>query len=235
MRCLATLLAWVAALLFTATPARAEQLRGDPSAIALAERMIEMIGGRERWARAKSLHIVEESYSAGADDPTRDVYRRDLVRPRIRADYPEGPLIITPDGSWRSDGGAIIRWDEARNRNFAQNWSSNIYILYRRLATGDPALELRSESERRFAVVEAGRKIATYETTVGGAPVRWQRFGPSANGAASEEWIYGPLRPFADFSFPAWGARIDGSERFYYQEVRLDQAELPDALFPPPP
>lgn len=228
-------IALTTAVTLAASPVSGRQLRGDPAAILLAERMIERLGGRDRWSSAKSLHIVEESYSAGADEPTRDVYRRDLIRPRIRADYPEGPLIITSTGSWRSDGGKVIRWDETRNRNFARNWGSNIYVLYRRLAAKDPAIEIRLEQERSFAVFEGGLKIAVFETTRGGAPVRWRRFAAAQPGVVSEEWIYGPLQQFGQMSFPAWGARIDGGERFYYREVHLDRVALPDSLFPAAP
>jgi hypothetical protein len=215
-------------LLLLTTPAQA-QLRGDPAAIALGERMVAAIGGRAVWAEARSLHIVEEAWPAGADTPSRDVFTRDLRSPRIRVDYPGGTLVLAAGGSWRSENGKVERWE--RSARFAANWGSNVYVLYHRLAAGDAALELRPGGERRFEVHEDGRRIATFETTAGGAPVRWIRHGP--DGAVTEQWIYGPPARFGPVTFPAWGARIDGTERFFYREVRLSTVAAPDSSFPP--
>ncbi len=228
-------LALAAAAWLAAFPACAQALHGDPAAVELARKMIGRLGGAALWGRARTLHVEERSYHAQSERPEHDAYVRDLRRPRIRGDYEDGVMVLTPAASWRSTRGKVEPWPAERSRRFAEGWGGNIYVLYHRLAAGDPALALHTMSERRFEVLEGGRRIGWFETTMAGSPVRWARFAPGEPDRPAEEWIYGPLRDFGPVRFPAWGVRLDGDHRFYYTAVRLSEQDAPADRFPPRP
>jgi hypothetical protein len=236
MKCRPT--AFVSSLwLFLAVSAAAasQELQGDAAAIAMARRMVDRAGGPEVWARARSMYVVEESWVRGADEPARDVVRRDLLRARVRADFPEGPMILTPQWAWATANDKLDVWSDARRRKFVENWPANYFVLLQRIAKNDERLAFHAEGEGKFTVFDANRKVAYFEVTERGAPIRWTRFSLTEPNEIHEDWIYGPLRDFGSISLPRWGARVDVAFRYAYRAARISEKPLPDAMFPPPP
>jgi hypothetical protein len=215
------LLAWDAAAGAT--------LRGDPRAVALAERLVEAIGGAALWGRARHLYIEERAFSARHPAGSRTIFHRDLAHPRlyVASGEPAAPSYVVGTGrGWRIDGAQATALTDEQLARYAASWPANIYVIYRRLAAGDDRLTLALESESGFSVSEDGREIGRFAVDARGHLVRWT----APNG---EDWIYGPPRAFGPVSFPAWGTRTDGSYRFDYLRVEPSQEELPEEMFRP--
>jgi len=221
--CLAMLLllAWEAAA--------GAALRGDPRAVALAQRLVEAIGGTALWGRARHLYIEERAFSARSPDGARTIFYRDLRRPRlyVATGEPLAPSYVVGAGrGWRIDGATATALTGEQLARYAANWPANIYVMYHRLAAGDDRLTLALDGENGFSVSEDGRQIGRFTLDARGHLVRWT----APNG---EDWIYGPPRAFGPVGFPAWGTRTDGSYRFDYLRVEPSQEELPEETFRP--
>jgi hypothetical protein len=230
-----TITACICTCLATSGTVAAQGLQGDPAAIQMARRMVERTGGANTWACARSLYVVEESWVRGADRPSRDVVHRDLLHARVRADFPEGPMVMTAQWAWSLENGKLDVWSDARRRQFVENWPGNFFVLLQRIAVNDERLTFRTEGARKFAVFDGDRKAAHFELTDSGAPIRWTRFSLIEPDKIYEDWIYGPLRDFGTISLPGWGARADVTFRYTYRTVRLSDRPIPDSMFPPPP
>ena len=61
------------------TPVHAE-LKGEPGAIDLADRMLESIGGKALWAKIRTLYVIEKSRSEKGDGIIGEFWR-DLQYP----------------------------------------------------------------------------------------------------------------------------------------------------------
>lgn len=210
------------------------QPRSDAAAAALIDRMMQAMGGRDVWARATSLYVVEEAHSLSTGGPVRTVFYRDLERPRIRWETTgtDGTRVtaITADGGWQRTGTTVSRLPPARVASFTTLWPRLVYTLYHRFAGGDPRLTVIMDGERRMTIRDDGSVIGWIEFDHGAHVVRWTAM---ADGQVmpGEEWIYGPPRAFGPISMPTWGTRVDGSYRFAYLEVVPSSERYPDALF----
>ena len=219
----------------TPQPVR-EGLRGDPEALAMARTMLERMGGREVWAKAATLYIVEEVHHPGERLPYRSEAWRSLREPKIRGTAKSAELdrsfANTPEQGWSLRGGRLTTLDAMQVRQWLGRWQRNIYVMYHRLAREDPSLWLVKEQGRGFAVLDArsGERLCAFEVTAGGEVLRWS----ASFGVGTEEWIYGPLAEFGAVRMPAWGVRLQDSYRFYYREVRLSSSPPPVSFDPPP-
>ena len=135
--------------------ARAE-LQGDATAIELAEQLVESIGGKELWSKIHSLHVIELSRSIRGDGIIGEFWR-DLRSPRER--YTLRNRAGLDVEFWWDERGVWQFIDGNRNTDLPENlhdevkayWGGEIYVMYHRLAKGDP--DLRLASERRAAIV----------------------------------------------------------------------------------
>lgn len=215
---------------FTTHPVLAE-LQGDPEAIALAERMIENIGGKERWSTVRTLYVIEKSRHPKYGDGLISEFWRDLQVPQerysIQNENVEFSKGWTEEGGWTVAGGKLT--PKTREQVAAEElkyWPGEIYVMYHRLAKGDPSVRLaKGEEDDQFIAWEdkSGQKLGTFWVNVDGDMYRW-RHGDESD---LTEYVYGPHVDFGDISFPAWGTMYDGSWSFSYVEVR--------ALDTPPP
>jgi hypothetical protein len=201
------------------------------------QRLLDGMGGRAIWARARALRVTEEAHSIRASGPARTVFYRDLEQPRIRWETTSGDgtsiTVITPAGGWLQTGSVVTSLPDARVASFVSLWPKLIYTLYRRLATGDPSLTVAMEGERRVRLSDRGVAIGWIEVDRDGHLVKWAAMD---NGTVlpGEEWVYGPHRQFGPISMAGWGTRVDGTYRFSYLEFAPSSDPHPASLFARP-
>lgn len=209
------------------------ELKGDAPAIALAHQIVDSIGGSQLWSGFRSLHIVEKSRTTNGDGVIGEFWR-DLVTPRERYVL-KNRRGTTIEFWWDARGVSQVIDGKSVSDNLPDNiheevqayWPGEIYIMYRRFATGDSDLVLKKNEGNSFTAssAAAGTELGTFWVNADGELYRWRH-------ADGTEYIYGPHRQFGDISFPDWGTQVDGSWSFYYVEVR-GSAEPPPVSFEP--
>ena len=211
------------------------QLKGDPEAIELANTMIASIGGADIWSRARSLYIVEHSRHPRYGDGLVAEFWRDLQVPRetftIENDRVTFAKGWTTEGGWTfSQGELKTKTKDEVSADEVDYWYGEIYVMYHRLAKGDPRIRLSmGEEDGQFIAWDerSDNKLGTFWLNVEGDLYRWR------HGDESEviEYIYGPHKQFGEISFPAWGTMFDGSWSFSYEEVRVLDTPPPSRPF----
>jgi hypothetical protein len=213
-------------LLLTAlmvSPVQAEErLQGDPEAVAAVERMLERLGGREVWARTRTIHLVYEGWRTDPDEPIVERAWRDLTRPTERVEFDARSFkftrVFTEDSGWVArDNDRRIMTPEELSSNQAF-WRFDFYTMIRRFAVADAELRLSFQAPRRVVVTGAdGADLGWWEIDGTGQPIRW---GATDQGEVLE-YVYLPVRKFGNINFPAGGAATDGFWRFQYLTVEV--------------
>lgn len=228
--CLSAIICWLCSLSSPLALAQ-KQLAGDEKAVALVDQMLQRLGGKEIWARSRTLYV---EYHGWRDHPTQAVIERawrDLQQPNQRMEI-EGSLtdlvlVFTPDSNWISRDGAVSDQDATVQAADLRFWPYDFYTMIHNLAVGDSRIRLEFEAPMRVTVSNRdGDDWGWWDIDSTGAPVRW--------GANYEdevlEYVYGPLKTFGNVSFPAWGTAADGSWRFEYVAIDVDAAAIADHL-----
>lgn len=209
------------------------ELKGDEEAIALADQLVESIGGKELWSQIRSLHIFEKSRSPRGDGIVGEFWR-DLQVPRERY------TLTNRDGLkvefWWDDRGVWQILNGEQNEDLPASlhaevtayWQGEIYVMFHRLAKEDSALRLDKKDDNSFTAFDEklDRRLGTFWVNEDGDLYRWRHDDGT-------EYIYGPHRQFGEISFPDWGSQVDGSWSFYYIEVRWSTEE-PQVSYDPP-
>ncbi len=206
-----------------ASPAGAQSMQGDPDALAIAQTMIERMGGSAIWARATTMNTIEEAHAASRRLPTRSESWRWLDEPTIwghtQSEETDRYFASTAKAGWRLTDGTLTHLTDVEMQEWRGRWRGNLYVMYHRLAKQDPRLRLAREGGRRVGVHDAqtAERLCWFEVSASGEITKWG----AAFGGESEEWVYGPLADFGPIRMPAWGARVDGTYRFRYLSVSL--------------
>jgi hypothetical protein len=213
----------------------ADRLQGDPQAVASVEAMLERMGGREIWARTRSLHLEYRVWRTDPDETMTERAWRDLQEPnqRIEFDSPSEPVTwaFTPRSGWVSREGTVKEISAAGHASAVGFWPADFYTMIHRLAVADPGVVLAFVPPRRVRVDSAeGVELGWWEIDSSGQLLKWG----SVSDGEQLEYVYGPLKTFGEISFPAWGSAVDGSWRFEYANVSVDPAPIPAPLLDRP-
>lgn len=197
----------------------AGELKGDPEALARVDVMLGQLGGKALWAKTRSLYTMERARHPRYGDGIVATFWRDLESPAERAEIKHAKLDVqyawNREGGWVLSDGHVRDYDADEIAARVDNWASEIYTLFHRLAAGDPALTVKSLDHNGFRVLDENlEKIGDFRLTADGALYYWQQYGndPVA-------FIYGPNKAFGEVRFPDWGTAVDGSWGFYYVQV----------------
>lgn len=200
--------AWLLAVMVMSGPASAET-----SADAVAERMLDALGGRAAWAALKTLVNDSCQYRIEAPTIVRTVISLDLQRARFRIETwgPDLHLIRVVDGDhhWRlSRAGIIEPVPDATLAGDRRWYVGHVYRTIHRIAAKDPTISLGIGKDERLEVHESGARIAWFQLDARGEPYA---FG----GAEDEEGsVSGPwTSQGAGVRHPAWVARRDAALR----------------------
>ena len=220
-------------LAFAMTPAVA--MTGDEGAISMARRMVEQMGGLEKWANANWIYAREDARFASQEGAVDSQFWRRTDAPGEWAHIKGDTLDV--QWAWDANGGWIKTAEGVRDYSPEEmlnrlGWArGEIYIMYVRIARNDPNLHLVAKDERSFRILDArdGSDLGLYGVDSNGELTTWS-FG---FGDDSVDYVYGPLKRFGDISLPAWGALTNGNFRFHYTEISLS-ADAPDVSFDRP-
>ncbi len=210
------------------TPAAfANGLAGSEEALARVDLMLEGMGGKERWANAKTLYIEERSYHPSTDGPITSTFWRDLEKPGEWTSLKSGTFDVLyawdASGGWFSRNGELRDYSKEELEERRYYWHREIYTLYHQLARGERALKIESVDLNGFSVTnEDDEKIGDFHLTKTGDLFFWQQFG----GEDPVAYVYGPKKEFGTIEFPDWGGSTDGNWRFYYVDLKLSSEPI---------
>jgi hypothetical protein len=200
---------------------------------ALAQRMLDALGGRAAWAAA--TNTVNDSQQNWDGDPPvlRVVITMDFEHPRIRIETRGIGIhlirVVDGDRHWRltRDGRIAPVSDEtlAIDRRWYQG---HIYRTLHRIARRDPALRLSIGADGRLEVHEGSSRIAWYLLDRGSQPYRYGAHDDDVGG------IFGPWEAEAGgIRHPVWVTNDGGKWRAMLKRLEVN-VPLDDALFAPP-
>ena len=207
-------------------------LKGDQEAVAMADQLIESIGGKELWSKIRSLHVIEKSRSINGDGIIGEFWR-DLEEPRERYTLStrqgtEVEFWWDSRGVWQTINGVLQESTDEQHMEVQSYWAGEIYVMYGRLAREDEDLLLTKNEDNSFTAYSESLQhdLGTFWLNDDGDLYRWRH-------QDGTEYIYGPPKKFGNINFPDWGTQVDGSWSFYYIEV-VASTEAPGISFEPP-
>jgi hypothetical protein len=210
-----------------ALPALADSLTGNPDAVALAEQMLETLGGKTAWTEARMVTVELRGYYAREQEPWYETYWMELEDPRGRFELrgeTDRVIAWTPDGGWELSNGTAEAMDSTRHAFELEYWKHQPVVVFHRLAKGVPATRVEmGTNEYRFDVfdAESDALLAQFAVNMKGEPIKWG----ATIGEQEFEQVFGPLGEFTNVSMPKWGATITGVWR--YEHVSISLAKTP--------
>jgi hypothetical protein len=209
------------------TAAQDAGLDGGPRAVAAAERLLAGLGGREAWARARTVAVELRGYYAPDSLPWVERYWIDLVVPRgryeIRTGRAERVIAWTAAGGWESRDGVVEGQSPERHKLEQAYWTSELTVVFRRLAAGTPrttvTLDSTSAGLWTLTLRDAASRdsVAQFTLNAAGEPIRWSA---RINDEPFDR-ILGPLADYERVRVPKWGATPSGEWRYEHLRVTL--------------
>lgn len=235
-------LPFTVAFLSAAIPSTAPaQLTGDSVAIRHAERMLGALGGRDAWARARTIAIELRGHFGSDSNPWAERYWIDLEAPRgryqIRAGGSERIIVWTTEGGWESRDGAVESQSADRHALEQAYWAAELTVVFRRLAAARPATRLQRDTTAAglsvitLLVPASADTIARLTLDAGGRPVHW---AAPIRGRTFQR-ILGPLADYGGLRLPRWGATPDGLWRYEHLTASLITEPPPVSFARPEP
>ncbi len=208
--------------------AQTPRLQGDGEAISAVQRMLERLGGREIWARTRSLYTEFEGWRTSPTEPVVEKAWWDFAQSRQRYELEARSFYktfaLSPQGSWSNNSGMVTRDDSPTHRARLDLFPFLTLPSLHGLAAGDARVILGWAAPNRVIMRSIdGRERSWWEIDESGAPIRW---GTVSIDGSNVEYVYGPLRPFGNVNYPAWGAKTDGSFRFNYTAFELSSQSI---------
>lgn len=235
-RCL-TMTVVLTACLWAPGNSDAAVLTGDPEAVALAERMLGTLGGRDVWADARVIEVKLRGYYAREHEPWNETFWMDLDKPNGRFELRGGDvdrtIAWTPEGGWELANGEIETFDEERHSFELDYWKRQAVVVFHRLAKGEGIRVANGDNEFRFDVFDAASDelLAQFAVNVKGEPTKWG----AKIGEREFEQVLGPLESYGKLRLPRWGATLSAVWRFEHQHVALSPDPISVSLEPPKP
>lgn len=199
--------------------------------VALAERLLAAMGGREAWAEVTFVHVEARHDDLDIPEPFLNRIWNDLLEPRVR--FWAGNDVFT-SGRRIGGGGGVRETGPLSGTPLSAEqyesdrawWEANVYRTIHRIARRDQALGFRAATASRLEVLRADGSVLNWF-------VLNQKGEPMLFGSGRDErgTAFGPLATAGRVRYPKWGARADGSWR--YEILRLEAvAGPPPGVFP---
>ena len=200
---------------------------------ALADKMLETLGGRAAWASLRNT--VNGSQQNRAVEPTvvYAVISMDFEQPRFRIETTARDihLIRVVDGgnSWRLNRAGKIEALPADRIDSEMQWyGAHLYRTLHRVAARDPSLSVGVGEDGRLEIFEEGERLVWLRLDAKGEPYA---FGFYSDDVGS---LSGPWDVIKDgIHHPSWVSSVDGTWR---AAVKALQFNLPlhESLFARP-
>ena len=223
--------AWITGLfLLMLAPAAQGQ---DSSAEALADKMLERLGGRAAWAGLRNT--INGSQQNRAGDPTvvYAVITMDFQQPRFRIETTAQDLhlirVINGENSWRLRRSGKI--EDVPKDLFASEmdwYGAHLYRTIHRVAARDPALSLSVGADGRLEINADNDRLLWFRLDAKGEPYA---FGVRDDDAGT---LCGPWDLIKDgIHHPRWVSSPDGTWRAAVQALDIN-VPLHDSTFARP-
>lgn len=222
-----------AVVILLTAPTLGAQAMAPSGAEALAERLLQAVGGRAAWAGVTSL--VNDSWQHRLDAPTtvRTVITLDLTRPRFRIETWAERLhlvrVVDSTTGWRVNRAGMVEDLPGSTLSADLRWhQGHVYRTLHRLARRDPSLRVGIGEDGRLEVYEGPTRIAWYRLDQRGEPFAFGGVDDDV-GTVSGPWRY----ERHGVRHPIWVSRPDGSWRSDLVSLEVNWA-LDDRAFARP-
>jgi hypothetical protein len=222
---------WLTALaLLLLCPAAQGQ---DSKAEALADKMLERLGGRSNWAALRNTINGSQQNRAGEPTVVYAVITMDFEKPRFRIETTARDLhlirVIDGENSWRlRRSGEIEDVPQDLFDSEIKWYSAHLYRTIHRIAERDPELSLGMGSEDRLEVFAKGERILWFKLDAKGEPYAFGSWNDDVGG------LSGPWDFVKDgIHHPRWVSNPDGSWRAAVAALELN-VPLHESLFARP-
>ena len=219
----------VAALLAWA-PAYAQ---GTRAADALAEKMLDRLGGRAAWAGLRNTINGSQQNRVGEPTVVYAVITMDFESPRFRIETTAQDLhlirVIDGDNNWRLNRAGKIEDVPADLVAGDMEWyAAHLYRTIHRVAARDPALTLGVGADKRLEVFAAGNRILWFKLDAKGEPYA---FGSHDDDVGT---LSGPWDFVKDgIHHPRWVSSADGTWRAAVKSLDIN-VPLHESMFARP-
>lgn len=196
--------------------------QSDNPAEALANKMLEAIGGRNAWAELQNT--INGSQQNRATEPTvvYAVITMDFDQPRFRIETTAEDLhlvrVINGDQSWRlrrtgeiEDVPADLMLEELKWYN------GHLYRTIHRIAARDPAISLQQSVPDRLEVLVDGERILWIRVDAKGEPYAFGSHDDEI-GSLTGPWDFVQH----DIRHPAWVSSADGTWRAAVKSLSIN-------------
>jgi hypothetical protein len=185
----------------------------ESSAEALAEKMLNRLGGRTVWAELRNT--INGSQQNRANEPTvvYAVITMDFEQPRFRIETTAQDLhlirVIDGKNSWRLRGSGKIEDVPESLFNDDMNWyTSHLYRTIHRIAARDPSLSLKIGIDGRLEISDNDRRVLWLKLDAKGEPFA---FGALDDDVGSLSGPWGFVKD--GIHHPRWISSSDGTWR----------------------
>jgi hypothetical protein len=180
---------------------------------ALADKMLERLGGRAEWAALRNT--VNGSHQNRAGEPTvvYSVIYMDFERPRFRIETTARDLhlirVVDGDSSWRLNLAGNIEDLPADRYEGEMRWyGAHIYRTIHRVAAGDPAMSVRLAEDGRLEIYENDQRLVWLRLDAKGEPYAFGFYDDEVGS------LCGPWDVIRDgIRHPRWVSNSDGTWR----------------------
>jgi hypothetical protein len=220
---------WGLAIILLSTVVHGQDLDAE----ALADKMLEHLGGRDAWAGLKNT--INGSQQNRAGDPTvvYAIITMDFERPRFRIETTAQDLhlirVIDGKNSWRLRRSGRI--EDVPDDLFASEmgwYSAHLYRTIHRVAARDPLLSLHKGKDGRLEISAAGQRILWFKLDAKGEPYA---FGARDDDVGT---LSGPWDFVKDgIRHPRWISNPDGTWRAAVKALDIN-VPLHDSTFARP-
>jgi hypothetical protein len=194
----------------------------EPSAEALADTMLDRLGGRAAWAGLRNTINGSQQNRAGEPTVVYAVITMDLEQPRFRIETTAQNLhlirVIDTDNNWRLNRAGKIEDVPADRVADDMKWyAAHLYRTIHRVAARDPELSLGVGEDGRLEIFAGDQRLLWLELDAKGEPYAfgfWDDDTPS---------LSGPWDFVKDgIHHPRWVSSSDGTWRAAVQALDLN-------------
>lgn len=182
-------------------------------ASALAEKMLERLGGRAAWAELRNTVNGSQQNRAGEPTVVYAVITMDFEQPRFRIETSAQDLhlvrVINGKDSWRlRRSGQIEAVPESLFEDDMKWYAAHLYRTIHRLAARDPALEVRAGMDGRLEIFSNHERILWFKLDAKGEPYAFGAWDDDV-GSLSGPWDFTK----DGIHHPRWVSNKDGTWR----------------------
>lgn len=212
------------------TTATSEDHVAREAGVALAEKLLAAMGGREAWAGVTYVQVEARHDDLEIPRPFVNRIWNDFSKPRVRFwagndDFTSSRSIGDGEGIRESGPQAGTRLTAEQYESDRGWWEANVYRTFHRMAKRDATLSYRAAGPARLEVLRPDGRILNWF-------VLNQKGEPMLFGAGSDArgTTFGPLASAGGVKYPKWGARADGSWRYEILDF-VAANEVPEDAF----